>query len=62
MLAIWQVSRILGYLTAARQGLSDSEIMDLLSCDEEVLNEIFVYNTPPGRTDLFVESFAIEVL
>ncbi|KAF0313272.1 NACHT and WD repeat domain-containing protein 2 [Amphibalanus amphitrite] len=43
------VSRILGYLTAARQGLSDSEIMDLLSCDEEVLNEIFVYNTPPVR-------------
>jgi len=34
------VSHALGYLTAAKSGLSDSEIEDLLSLDEKVLNDV----------------------
>ncbi|KAJ3192491.1 NACHT domain- and WD repeat-containing protein 1 [Irineochytrium annulatum] len=33
------VSRALGYVTAARRGLSKSELEDVLSCDEDVLAE-----------------------
>ncbi|KAK3084596.1 hypothetical protein FSP39_016054 [Pinctada imbricata] len=43
------VSRALGYLTAARNGLSESELEDILSCDEDVLNDVYMYWTPPLR-------------
>eukprot|EP00004_Rigifila_ramosa_P018478 TRINITY_DN459_c0_g1_i2.p1 TRINITY_DN459_c0_g1~~TRINITY_DN459_c0_g1_i2.p1 ORF type:complete len:3633 (-),score=762.01 TRINITY_DN459_c0_g1_i2:106-9975(-) len=43
------VSRALGYLTAAKGGLSVSELEDVLSCDDAVLDSVFVYWTPPVR-------------
>ena len=43
------VTRALAYLTAGRNGLSDVEIEDLLSLDDEVLKDVFQYHTPPVR-------------
>ncbi|XP_077979004.1 NACHT and WD repeat domain-containing protein 2-like [Glandiceps talaboti] len=43
------VQRALGYLTAAKSGLSESEIEDILSCDDDVLNDVYQYWTPPTR-------------
>ncbi|KAI9362480.1 hypothetical protein DFJ73DRAFT_812542 [Zopfochytrium polystomum] len=43
------VSKALGYLTAARQGLSHAELSDVLSCDEDVLTEVFQGFEPPIR-------------
>ncbi|KAJ1554878.1 NACHT domain- and WD repeat-containing protein 1, partial [Cladochytrium tenue] len=43
------VSKALGYLTAARQGLSHAELCDVLSCDEDVLTEVFRGFDPPIR-------------
>ncbi|XP_046325734.2 uncharacterized protein LOC124110420 isoform X1 [Haliotis rufescens] len=39
----------LGYITLARRGLSESELEDILSCDDEVLNEVFSFWVPPIR-------------
>ncbi|CAL4059801.1 unnamed protein product, partial [Meganyctiphanes norvegica] len=44
-----EVTHTLGYLTAAKHGLSDSEMIDILSCDEAVLEKVFVHCTPPVR-------------
>ncbi|XP_065903262.1 NACHT domain- and WD repeat-containing protein 1-like isoform X2 [Dysidea avara] len=38
------VSHSLGYITAAKSGLSEMELMDLLVCDEKVCTEVF--NSP----------------
>ena len=35
------VSRALGYLTAAKNGLSEAELEDLLSLDDQVLNDVY---------------------
>ncbi|XP_046361543.2 NACHT and WD repeat domain-containing protein 2-like [Haliotis rufescens] len=43
------VSRALGYITAARNGLSMSELDDILSLDEDVLNSVFTLWEPPIR-------------
>ncbi|XP_060071031.1 NACHT domain- and WD repeat-containing protein 1-like [Ylistrum balloti] len=43
------VSRTLGYLTASRNGLSESELEDILSCDDSVLNDVYQYWEPPIR-------------
>ncbi|XP_069110617.1 NACHT and WD repeat domain-containing protein 2-like isoform X2 [Argopecten irradians] len=43
------VSHALGYLTTATSGLSESELEDVLSCDDVVLNDVYVYWTPPIR-------------
>lgn len=43
-----EVSHTLGFLTAAKHGLSDSEMIDILSCDEAVLEKVFVHYIPPG--------------
>ncbi|KAG0719244.1 NACHT and WD repeat domain-containing protein 2 [Chionoecetes opilio] len=44
-----ELSHTLGFLTAAKHGLSDSEMTDILSCDEAVLEKVFVHHTPPVR-------------
>lgn len=43
------VRRSLGYLTAAKFGLSDAEMEDVLSLDDDVLNDVYQYWTPPLR-------------
>ena len=43
------VSHALAYVTAAKNGLSDSEVEDLISIDETVLNDIYQYHLPPIR-------------
>ena len=41
------VSHALGYLTCGRGGLTEIEMEDLLSCDNDVLNEVYQYHDPP---------------
>ena len=43
------VCHALSYLTASKNGLSDAELEDLLSLDDEVLNDVFIYWLPPVR-------------
>ncbi|CAH1777750.1 unnamed protein product [Owenia fusiformis] len=43
------VSHALGYLTASKNGLSHAEMEDLLSCDEQVLSDVYQYWTPSIR-------------
>ena len=35
------------YLTLAMHGLSDAEIEDILSLDDEVLQDTYIYHLPP---------------
>ena len=41
------VSYSLGYLTISTNGLSDTEMDDLLSCNDIVLNDVYDYHDPP---------------
>ena len=43
------VSRALGYITAAKNGLSEAELEDILSLDDDVLNSVFTLWEPPIR-------------
>jgi len=43
------VSHSLGLITASKYGLSDAEIDDILSIDDEVLNDVYQYWVPPVR-------------
>ena len=43
------VHHALAYITAAKNGLSNTELEDILSCDDEVLEDIFEYWIPPFR-------------
>ena len=43
------VSHALAYITASKSGLSDAEIDDILSIDDDVLNDVYQYWTPPLR-------------
>lgn len=43
------MSRSMGYLTTARNGLSESELEDILSCDDDVLNDVYQFWKPPLR-------------
>ena len=43
------VQRTLGYITASRGGLSEGELEDLLSLDDDVLTDVFQYHVPPTR-------------
>ncbi|CAD5120533.1 DgyrCDS9098 [Dimorphilus gyrociliatus] len=43
------VMHSISYLTASRSGISQSEMNDILSIDDDVLNEIFAYWEPPIR-------------
>jgi WD40 repeat protein len=39
----------LGYFTVGRNGLSDIELEDVLSCNDEVLNDVYQYHDPPVK-------------
>lgn len=43
------VRHALAYITAAKSGLTGTEIEDLLSCDDHVLDDVYQYWTPPIR-------------
>ncbi|XP_068719523.1 NACHT domain- and WD repeat-containing protein 1-like [Montipora capricornis] len=43
------VSNALGYITASKNGLTETELEDLLSLDDDVLNDVYQYWTPPIR-------------
>ena len=43
------VSHALAYVTAARSGLSETELEDLISLDDKVLDDIYQYHLPPVR-------------
>ncbi|XP_069125170.1 uncharacterized protein [Argopecten irradians] len=37
----------LGYITIAMNGVSETEMEDVLSCDDEALNDVYRYHDPP---------------
>ncbi|KAL3313323.1 NACHT domain- and WD repeat-containing protein 1 [Cichlidogyrus casuarinus] len=41
------VSHALSYITASRGGISEAELEDLLSLDDQVLRDVFQHNLPP---------------
>ncbi len=43
------VTRMISYISAAKNGLTETELLDILSLDEEVLNEVFEVRLPPIR-------------
>ncbi|XP_068711765.1 NACHT domain- and WD repeat-containing protein 1-like isoform X2 [Montipora foliosa] len=43
------VQHTLAYITASKSGLTSTEIEDLLSCDDQVLDDVYQYWTPPIR-------------
>ena len=43
------VSQALAYVTASKNGLTEPELEDILSLDDEVLNDVYQYWTPPIR-------------
>lgn len=38
-----------GYLTASKHGLNDGEVEDILSLDDEVLQDTYLYHLPPSE-------------
>ncbi|XP_033756367.1 uncharacterized protein LOC117339097 [Pecten maximus] len=46
------VAHLYGYLSAARDGLSLSELEDILSLDDEVLQDTFLYHLPPDPENI----------
>ncbi|CAH8514683.1 unnamed protein product [Schistosoma turkestanicum] len=40
-------SHAISYITASRRGMSEAEIVDLLSLDDEVLRDVFEHHLPP---------------
>ncbi|XP_078380408.1 uncharacterized protein LOC144663367 [Oculina patagonica] len=43
------VNHALGYLTVAKFGLTANELEDILSCDDDVLNDVYEWWVPPVR-------------
>ena len=43
------VSHALAYVTAAKNGVSETELEDLISLDDKVLDDIYQYHLPPTR-------------
>ncbi|XP_075063309.1 NACHT domain- and WD repeat-containing protein 1 [Mixophyes fleayi] len=43
------VSHALGYIAASRSGLSEAELKDILSIDNDVLSDIYQYWAPPSK-------------
>ncbi|XP_066491632.1 NACHT domain- and WD repeat-containing protein 1 [Tiliqua scincoides] len=46
------VGHALGYLACARCGLSEAELKDILSLDNEVLSEVYQFHPPPSKVIL----------
>ena len=43
------VHRVFAYLHLSSLGLTENELVDLISLDDEVLNDVFQYSAPPLR-------------
>ncbi|XP_063770572.1 NACHT domain- and WD repeat-containing protein 1 [Pseudophryne corroboree] len=43
------VSHALGYIVASRSGLSEAELKDILSIEDDVLSDIYQYWAPPSK-------------
>ena len=43
------VARVLGLLAAGTDGMNSDDILNLLSCDEELLQDVLVWHQPPKR-------------
>jgi hypothetical protein len=43
------VTHALAYITAAKSGLSETELEDLISMDDKVLDDVYQYHLPPVR-------------
>ncbi|XP_019497559.1 PREDICTED: NACHT domain- and WD repeat-containing protein 1 isoform X1 [Hipposideros armiger] len=43
------VARVLGYIVSSRHGLSEAELKDILSLDDEVLQAVYQDWTPPSK-------------
>lgn len=43
------VFHALAYITAAKSGLSETELEDLISLDDRVLDDVYQYHLPPVR-------------
>ena len=43
------VQHALAYITAAKNGLTETELEDILSCDDDVLEDVYQYWIPPIR-------------
>ncbi|KAL3863458.1 hypothetical protein ACJMK2_005212 [Sinanodonta woodiana] len=41
------IQKALGYLCASKDGLSETEMVDILSLDDDVLQDTFIYHLPP---------------
>ena len=43
------VSRMFSLIAASKHGLSETDLVDMLSCDEEVMDSVLQYHQPPIR-------------
>lgn len=43
------VGRVLGLLAAGTDGMNSDDILNLLSCDEDLLEDVLVWHQPPKR-------------
>ena len=43
------VARAFGYMVVTRNGITETELEDILSLDDEVLDDVFEYHIPPIR-------------
>ena len=43
------VSRVLSLLAAGTNGMNSEDILNILSCDEELLKDVLVWHKPPKR-------------
>lgn len=47
-------SRCMFYMSTFKNGISESELEDILSIDDDVLYEIFEYHEPPVSSKSFI--------
>ncbi|XP_069623861.1 NACHT domain- and WD repeat-containing protein 1 [Ranitomeya imitator] len=52
------ISHALGYIVASRSGLSEAELKDILSIDNDVLSDIYQYWAPPSEDVIRIPSLS----
>jgi hypothetical protein len=51
-----------GFLSASREGMSHAEIEDLLSIDDESLQDTYLYHLPPDPDNIRIPSSVLSLL